>query len=377
MSEFEYLSCDEAILQVLLESPLWLNEIQRKTRKNKRYVINQLEYLRKQGLIRSWEERKKKFYELTPKGTSACVYYRIRREAGYSGIEWAKKMFEKGYEIRFLSDFTGMGSHRRWLFAWNPLSGDCDLALIFGVKSVKSKTDSPGYVAQYVDREKDPQKPIRSNALFDFVKSNVKNFGDEEQLAKALKTFWDPSVHNSFLCVLLPPEDVTFGFPHEIGHFNSMAFVGFGYQESFPFIPKMNFISGTLNLSKNFRVKIDYWMNLVLQHCLIWAELKNNFDPPDDPAKKEALGEYIKKLREALLQGESGKNPIMKIGVSCRHGDYANCKKMGIKCLALENGEVDFRKCPILMDEIQKIATTYVMVGSTETSIGNIETSNS
>jgi len=363
MSEFEYVSCDENILQVLLEGPLWLNEIQRKTRRNKRYVMNQLEYLQKQGLIRSWKERKRKFYEVTPKGTSACVYYRIRREAGYSGIEWAKKMFERGYNIRFLSDFTGMGSHKRWLFAWNPLNGDCDLALIFGVKSVKSKTDSPGYVAQYVDREKDPEKPLRSDALFDFVKSNVKNFDDEEQIAKALKTFWDPSVHNSFLCILLPPEDITFGFPHEIGHFNSMAFMGFGYQESFPFIPKMNFISGVLNLGKNFRVKIDYNMNLILQHCLLWLELKREFDPPAEFGQKKALKEKINEMRKLLLEGSEGedekRDPIVKIGIGCRNVDGSNCKKMEMSCVAIENGKIDFKKCPILMNEIKKVTMSF------------------
>jgi len=364
LNEFEYISCDENILQVLLEGPKWTNEIQRKTKKNKRYVMNQLGLFLEKGLVCRRLDKNKVFFELTPKGKDACAYYKIRREAGYSGNEWASKMLERGYNVRFLSDFTRMDSHKRWLFAWNPSTRDVDMALIFGTKSVSREGASSAYIAQYVDREKNPKEPIRHNVLFDFVKNSVKDFNNEEQMAKALKTFWDPDTHNSFICVLLP-ENVSFGIPREIGHFNSMVFMGVGHQESFPFIPKMDFAAGSVDLGKNFRVNINYSINLIGQHILLWLLLKKQLDAPNDPAERQELERMIMEA-ERHLYGE-----MVKPKVVCKHGTADGCRKMGIKCVALERGEVDARKCPILMDEIRKYPITFERINDLSSSISS------
>jgi len=358
------MSCDENILQSLLNGALWLNEISRRTNKNKRKVISQLAYLERMELVKSIKAKNRKLFELTSKGKDACAYYKIRREAGYSGNEWASKMLERGYNVRFLSDFTGMDSHKRWLFAWNAHTKDVDMALIFGTRSVSREGDSPTYIAQYVDREKNQREPIRHNVLFDFVKNNVKDFNNEEQMAKALKTFWDPDTHNSFICVLLP-EKVSFGIPCEIGHFNSMVFMGVGYQESFPFIPKMDFAAGSIDLGKNFRVNINYSINLIGQHILLWLLLKKQLDPPNDPAERQELERMIGEAERQLF-GE-----MVKPKVVCKHGIADGCRKMGIRCVALEKGEVDVRKCPILMDEIRQYPITFERIKDLSSSISS------
>ena len=350
--DFETMNCDESLLQALFSGAQWVNALAKKTGKNKRSIINHLRYLQKNGLVASQKVGKKMIFELTEKGKDACVYYQIKKEAGYVGLEWAKEKFEKGYRVRFLSDLTGLLQHKRWLFAWHPFKGEFDLAQIFGVKTVKNNAGSPAYVAQYLDREVDPSKPIRQSELFEFVKNNVKDFGNEQEIAGALKQFWDPNMHNSFLCVLLPPEDVNFGFPHEIGNFGSMVFVGFGYQKHFPFIPKMNFAAGVLGLSKNFAVEINYETNLILQHTLIWLLLKRMLDPPSKEAEKNSLEKTIQELESKLFA------EILRVKIGCKHCSQGFCKKMEIPCVAEENGKIDLKKCPVLMDEVRKVFAT-------------------
>lgn len=157
--------------------------------------------MERSGLIHSWKDGKKTLCDTTSDGKDACVYFRIRREAGYSGIQWAVTMLEKGYEVRFLYDLTGLENHKRWLFAWNPSTGDSDLAFILGTRSAKSKPGGPAYIAQYVDRNQNPDAPIRHNELLDYIKQNVKDFNNESRIGDALKTFWDSKItQQSSLC---------------------------------------------------------------------------------------------------------------------------------------------------------------------------------
>jgi len=349
LSEFEYMSCDESILQSLFNGALWLNEISRRTNKNKRSTRAQLAYLERMELVKRLKKKNRKLYELTSKGKDACAYYRIRQEAGYSGIEWARNLFSKGYKVRFLQDLTGLPNHKRWLFAWNPETGDSDLAMVFGTRSVKTKDGSPAYVAQYVDRNQNPDLPIRQNELFTYIKQNVSDFNDENQMSEVLKNYWNPKTHNSFFCVLVPYEDIAFGFPVEIGHFSMVGLIGFGYQEFFPFIPRMNFVGGFLNLSENFRVKIDYWINLIAQHTLVWMELKKKYDPPTDPQKMDVLEKMRMEADKAV------KSELFQINVSCRHIEGLRCRKMGIDCVAVQNGKLEINRCPILIDELRKM----------------------
>jgi hypothetical protein len=341
-----------------------LNEISRRTNKNKRKVISQLAYLERTELVKSFKDKNKKLYELTSKGRDACAYYRIRQEAGYSGIEWAKNLFTKGYKVRFLQDLTGLPGHRRWLFAWNPHTRDVDMALIFGTKSISREGDSPAYIAQYVDRERNPKEPIRHDVLFDFIKNNVNDFENEQQLTKALKSFWDPNMHNSFMCLLLP-EEVTFGFPHEIGHFSSMILSGFGYQETVPFIPKMDFAAGTFDLGKNFRAGVHYSINLIAQYILLWLNIRKEWDPPSDPAEKRELERIIEENQQKLY------GTLIDIKYSCKNYTGEKCRKMGIDCLALEDRQVNFTKCPILMDEIRQVKLTFERVNDLSHSVSS------
>ena len=71
MSEFEYMSCDDAVLIVLIEGPCWFNEIQRLTGIHKKTLKRQLDYLKKEDLVTVKYVRNKIFYSLTLKGKDA------------------------------------------------------------------------------------------------------------------------------------------------------------------------------------------------------------------------------------------------------------------------------------------------------------------
>jgi hypothetical protein len=138
---------------------------------------------------------------------------------------------------------------------------------------------------------------------------------------------------------------------------------GIWISREFSLYPKNEFHFWCPKSSKNFRVKIDYNMNLILQHCLLWLELKREFDPPAELGQKKALEEKINEMRKLLLEGSEGedekRDPIVKIGIGCRNVDGSNCKKMEMSCVAIENGKIDFKKCPILMNEIKKVTMSF------------------
>lgn len=342
MHQSNPLVCDEKILEALLSASMSVNELARRLHRNKRTVIRHLRTMERYGYVISRRVGKKKEYELTELGRDACAYFRIKRDAGYIGLEWAKSKAERGFKVRFLSDLTGLSQHERWLFAWNPKTGECDLAAIFGVRSLKSK-EGPRYLAQLVDLEKSPDKPLKSAELFEYLEANIKDWNDEKAIAENLKSFWSLENFNAYMCVFVPEEGISFGFPTEIGHFSSLMFVGFGHQKCFPFIPKMQLMVGSFNISENLRVYLKYHVNLqlMLNYCRVIAKhvVTHDLVPPEELAK----------IQEPAFE--------VQPGVACINitGKDRKCKKMGVKCIAISDQGIKFSKCPILTEDIKSL----------------------
>jgi len=345
MHQFNPLVCDETILEALLRARMGVNELARNLHRNKRTVIRHLKRMESYGYVVSRRVGKRKIYELTELGRDACAYFRIKRDVGYIGLEWAKSKAERGFKVRFLSDLTGLSQHKRWLFAWNPKTGECDLAAIFGVRSLMNKKgEGPRYLAQYVDRKKSPDKPLKSAELFEYLKQNVKDWSDEGLIQKALKAFWNTENFNAYFCVFMP-EEVGFGFPTEIGHFGSLLFIGFGYQQDFPFIPQMDIVVGGFNLSENLKVQIKYQINLMMMYIYSWLVAKKVIDPASIPDETiELAGASMVKFHTRI---------------ACKNGQDGKCSKMGIRCLAQTEKGLDFSKCPILVEEVKQVEIFY------------------
>jgi hypothetical protein len=130
----------------------------------------------------------KEICRITEKGLKQLTKYEIKARYGLVGLEWAEETWKKGYKIRFLNDFTNLEGHDKLLLAWHPRTRDVKLAEIFGVGEFKSTH----YQGQYVDRKTNPNRPIRGpSTLQDFVKKNVNNFTNDQEVAKAVKKFYE------------------------------------------------------------------------------------------------------------------------------------------------------------------------------------------
>lgn len=345
------LIADEEILRALLvKGEAHVNEVVRLVKRNKRTVIKRLERMEEHGLVASEHVGKKKIYRLTEKGRDICSVLRIKAEAGAIGLEWAEEKMARGWRVRVLEELTGLSNHRKWLFAWNPETGECDLAAVFGVRSLMGKPNAPRYVAQLVDRKKSPDRPLKHAELFEFLKENVKDWGSEENIKRALKSFWDPRNFNTYICAFAP-EEIRFGFPQEIGHFSTLMFVGFGFQEHFPFIPRMTIVAGTFNLSENLAVQLEYDMNLMMLYIFSWLVAKEAIAPGSVPE------ETLDKAKVSTFD--------LRIGVACKNIADGKCKKMGIRCVAKTNGSINFSWCPILLEEAKQVEVTYSMKDAT------------
>jgi len=337
---YRYFGCDESILEALFNGEKWFNELARVLKMNKATLSRRLEFMERNGFVSRRKMGRKTIYTLTPLGIDACSYFKIKRETGFVGLEWAESKLASGYKVRLLSDLTGLVQHKRWLFAWNPETGDCDLAAIFGVRSLKSKGDAPRYLAQLVDREKSPDKPLKSAELFEYLESNVEDWNDEQAIAKTLKSFWSLENFNVYLCAFVP-EEVNMGFPNEIGHFSGLMFVGFGYQEGFPFIPQMSIMVGGFNLSKNLKVLLEYKvdLNTFYNYCRLLAK---NVIIPGSIHEEDLMKCYTSAFKVDTL-------------LACKNAQKRKCKKMDITCVAISDDRLIFSKCPILAEEAKQV----------------------
>lgn len=340
----------EEILRALLDGPLCKNDVLRRVTKEgaRNTLWKELSTLEADGYIEANKQGKKILVSLTEKGRNECARSRIAKEAGFSGIEWANQYWEKGYNVRFLSDLTGLEGHDKWLFAWNPQTRDADLAAIYGVRSVKSNQGGPRYQAQFVDREKSPNKPVRDAELFSYINEKCIDWS-EDSISEVLKSFWDQNNFNAYICVLFPQETIRFGFPQELGSFGSIAFVGFDYQKQFPFIPKMSLGMGGFNLSENLKISTSYDVDLMALYTFSWLFAKDSIEPLSiDP---EQLNLWYRKTWLNAFHAN--------VGLGCKNSSEPDriCQKMGIKCVAITDNGLDFKKCPILKEDVKEVHT--------------------
>jgi DNA-binding HxlR family transcriptional regulator len=303
---------------------------------NRATLSKKLKALEGDGLIERAKDPRhsqRQFFRLTEKGLELASLLKIKREAGWLGLEWAGAMLEKGYRVRFMDELTGLRNHQGKLFAWHPDTGDVQIAQVFGVRVYP-----PDHIwGQYVDRERDPEKPIRHSHLLDFLRANVRDWRDEGELGEALRRFYDPQVHNSFIALLAPDPDISMGFP-EIGNFGAMTFVGLGWQKHFPFIPKMTLAVGGFHLTENLLVSLEYTVDLLALYSLSWLVAKKCIDPGSIDGVQ--LDAWISHL---LANGVQLQPPR----VICKNGDGQVCKKLG-RCPGPQN-------CPILLDDLSEV----------------------
>jgi predicted transcriptional regulator len=338
--EYRYFGCDESILEALFNGEKWFNELARVLKMNKVTLSRKLRLMERNGFVSRRKMGRKIVYHLTPLGIDACSYFKIKRETGFVGLEWAEGKLASGYKVRLLSDLTGLAQHKRWLFAWNPETGNCDLAAIFGVRSLKSKEGGPRYLAQLVDREKSPDKPLKSAEIFEYFESKVEDWNDEQAIAKTLKSFWSLENFNAYLCAFVP-EEVTMGFPNEIGHFSGLMLVGFGYQECFPFIPQMSIMAGGFNFSKNLKVLLEYNVDLNTLYNYCWL-LAKSATIPGSIHEEDLMKCYTSAFKVHTL-------------LACKNEQNGKCKKMDITCVAISDQGIVFSKCPILAEEAKQV----------------------
>lgn len=332
-----------------------LSIIEGKDALHPKVLSKNLKNLVKEGLVESdfqpgdrSKRGRKNQYRVTKKGIKHLTRSKIRNLYGLVGIKWAEENWSKGYEIRFLNDLSHHEAHKRYLLAWNPETKDIRLAQIFGTREFSKTSGGPRYLAQYVDRKKNPKAPIRQNDFFDFIKTKVKNLENDKEIGEAVREYYDKDVHNCFFGLLSPTESIAFGFPQELGHFNTLTFLGFDYLKDFPIIPEITLWVGGFELSENLLVKLEYRANLEALHTFSWLSAKKAIDPVSiDPGHLE---EWLKRT------WISGFSP--RVGIVCKNlEENERCKKQGIRCLVLENekGERNFSKCPILVKDLQEV----------------------
>lgn len=318
------------------------------TKKKDELLEWELIYLHKRG------KRGKKIYRIAEKGLKHLTERNIRIRYGLVGLRWAEEAWKKGYRIRFLSDFTTLEGHDKLLLAWHPRTGDVRIAEIFGVGEFKPSSEGPEYRGQYVDRKMKPDAPVRSATLRQFIKDNVEDIRNDEDVGRAVRRFYEE--HNSFTAVLMPKE-ISFGFPkkakgkvQEIGRFGGLMFVGFKGEGDMPFIERMNIMGGGFNLSENLKLMLNYDVNLFALYIYAWLKVKEQIAPNSvDPLQLEAWE------RKTWL---AGFNP--NINIACKNGDRKGyCRKLDRNCMALELREgktfLNFKKCDILVNDASQV----------------------
>jgi hypothetical protein len=259
------------------------------------------------------------------KGVKYLTQHKIRISHGLVGLTWAEKLLEKGYKIRFLKDFTHIEGQDSLLLAWHPRTADVKLAQIFGVGEFKSSPGMPGYLGEYVNREKSPKAPIRSATIQQYIKDHVKDFYDVDEVGKVVRAFYEK--HNNFIAVLTP-EQIDFGFPdkkeerqiQETMHSGGMVFLGFRGEGQIPFTRQVSIIAGGFTLSENLSIKLHYDVNLMAFYDLSWLLAKKLFNPGS--VNQQQINALVLKTWLSWFHPETD--------ISCRHvdaGDY--CTKRG------------------------------------------------
>lgn len=340
-------------------TPLYTARSKNQLRLHPKTLRSLLEDAISQGLVESdyplgkTPKGKRNLFRLTNKGIKFLTRHKIRSMWGLVGLRWAEEAWKKGYKIHFLGEFTNLEGHDGLLLAWHPGTGDVRIAEIFGVGEFQSSPEGPEYRGQYVDRKVKPDAPIRSATLRQFIKDNVEDLRNDQEVGKAVKRFYEE--HNSFTAVLVP-EKIHFGFPkkdrvQEIGRFGSLMFVGFKGEGDMPFIERMNIMAGGFNLSENLNLLLSYDVNLIALYSYAWLMVKRQVDPSSvDPKQLEA---WLKKTWFA------GFNP--NITIACKNADGEGyCRKLKRKCVALEIREgkpcLNFRRCHILLNDSKNVA---------------------
>jgi hypothetical protein len=269
-------------------------------------------------------------YYLTPMGSTYLTRHKISTLYGQTGLTWADEKWQKGYKVKFLNDFIPeQDKEKRLLLAWHPQSGDVKLAEIFNPREFEEGK----YRGQLVDRNRDPDRPISDDAITEFIRNNAKNLDDDEEVKNAVKMFYDPKIHNSFIALLGPSEKISFGFPHEIGRFSSLTFVGLRYQKYFPFVPKIHFFLGMFGLTENIDILIEGFIDLVA--------MRNS----SGLREKQIIGEKVP-INELNLW-EKNALQIPSPSLLCRLKGGGVCAKTNKKCTV-----IDIRECPTLRQDI-------------------------
>ena len=354
-TDIEYLDDDHVKILDFIASKeaAHFNLIKRELKKPAKTLAKKITELRDLRLVTfSVGKQKKHIYRLTKKGANFLVKHRIRIRWGLSGLKWTEELLDKGYFVRFLSDFTGLSQHGNIIIAWHPLTKDVRLAEIFGVAEY-AQEGNPDYIGQYVNRQIDPDKPIKESTLKQFIIENVEDLSDEKQVKKAIERFYRE--HNVFFAVLLPQE-INFGFPaekqrelQEIGRFGSLMFVGFKGYGQIPMVPKITICAGGFDLSENLRIKLSYYLNLLALYTVGWLVAKKTADP--EGFDKQKLDEFLNKAWQSSL---SHKVVLLcKNSVKSERG--VKCRKTGKPCVALKGTKLDFKKCPIILEDVKQV----------------------
>lgn len=345
MNHFEDIELDDKhrnVLQLLLSDNYHVNEIKKQVDNSPSVVMSAIQGLRDMGLIDFKGQKNRHLYYLTEKGKQVASIIKIKIEFGHFGERWAETYYKKGYKVRILSDLTGISTHDNWIFAWHPVTKDMDLVRNMGFRSVKQGANSSRYLAQYVNKSIDPQKPLRDSELFSYISSELSEKWNESNLSKVLKEFWNLETHNSFVCLLTPPDELDFAFPSDIGRQALMTFIGVGHQLNFPYIPRLSVFAGGFNLSDNLKANFTYEANIMAARRLCKATSKKAVFP-NEVSNNE--------IRSILNESFFNFNPILRIAcVNLRKEDNI-CRKMGTECMALVDSDLDFSKCHILKND--------------------------
>lgn len=352
LEEVELFHKHKLVLQLLLGGDFHVNSIKEiiseqsgsgDNQISKTSVGRAIKDLSNMNFVEFKKEKNKHVYFLTENGRQVASLVKIKEEFGYSGEKWAETYHKKGYNVRILSDLTGNPRHKKWVFAWHPITKDMDLVRNMGLRSVKNEENKSGYRAQYVDRSIDKEKPVRDVELFSYISNKLGSKWDEDSLSEVLKEFWDIENHNSFVCLFLPTNGIDFALPSEIGKQGLITFLGVGHQKEFPYIPRLSVCAGGFNMSENLKVNFTYEANLMELKEFCKLIIKNAVFP----------GSVSKEDVKCMFSKSFSRPFAPEIGIACVNSkeDKETCRKMGVKCMALTDNGPEFNKCHILQND--------------------------
>lgn len=144
-------------------------------------------------------------YKLSKRGARYLKNHKIRNLFGRVGIEFAEEMYKQGYDVEFLNVLSEVKEHENILFAWHPKKRDVKLCVLFPAKRFD----------KYVGfKTKGKDQPILTHDLKDYLKIQVRDFSNLEEISKALKSFYDyPNTHDAYFAQTSPTDQIHFGLP--------------------------------------------------------------------------------------------------------------------------------------------------------------------